>query len=377
MRSTTTAASLPPLSHLQWRAPEWISAFGPLTKSILMDYFVLSPFFDPSSNNATLRMQIMFSRQGNATHAGRGLMDGLDEERELKRFKGIEYVVVHDDAPGLFIIHKRDRQSPTQAHTTAAYHVLNDSIYQAPSLYQVVNERLLASLHALSTSLGALKANQPNWSTERGAGQWKIRQRAAAPPDSSTPTNVDGLLRLGASQKRSREDEAHEQGRVQDEHEKLERHPSPTTKGIETPEAVGADVLLQDPDLYQRPPETFNPLLFNALDRVARELVVPVHLDESKPHGLGLGLDLRSQNGTTAEVDGGNSGRQGGKKEDDGSGSGSGSAQVQSMEMETNGTNSPSTTTTGNKSGKNKVVQAANGKRLPRKALQAQAVGRP
>ncbi|KDE04571.1 hypothetical protein MVLG_05039 [Microbotryum lychnidis-dioicae p1A1 Lamole] len=200
-------SALPPLSHLQWRAPEWITAFGPLTKSILMDYFVLSPFFDHGSNNATLRMQIMFSRQGGggaaAGNAAGGLMDGLDEEGELKRFKGIEYVVVHDDAPGLFIIHKRDRQSPTQAHTIAAYHILNDSIYEAPSLYQVVNERLLASLHALSTSLNALKANQPNWSTERGAGQWKIRSTATAitdPSSSSSTTDMNPLDVLRAQE---------------------------------------------------------------------------------------------------------------------------------------------------------------------------------
>lgn len=40
-----------------------------------MDYFVLSPFYDRTSNNAALRMQMMFSRGG---------MEGVDEEAELK-----------------------------------------------------------------------------------------------------------------------------------------------------------------------------------------------------------------------------------------------------------------------------------------------------
>lgn len=63
------------LSHLQWRATEWLLAFGPLSPAIVMDYFVMSPFFDRTSNNAVLRMQMQYSRGG---------MEGVDEEAELK-----------------------------------------------------------------------------------------------------------------------------------------------------------------------------------------------------------------------------------------------------------------------------------------------------
>lgn len=72
----TPASSVAPvrLSHVQWRAAEWLLAFGPLTTETVMDYFVQSPFFDRTSNNATLRMQMMFSRGG---------MEGVDEQAEL------------------------------------------------------------------------------------------------------------------------------------------------------------------------------------------------------------------------------------------------------------------------------------------------------
>lgn len=64
------------LSHLQWRAPEFLLAFGSLsTPQLAMEYFSLSPFFDKASNNAQLRMQMMFSRGG---------MEGVDEEAELR-----------------------------------------------------------------------------------------------------------------------------------------------------------------------------------------------------------------------------------------------------------------------------------------------------
>ena len=66
------------LSHLQWRAPEYLLSLATpqlSTSSQVLDYFSLSPFFDKHSNNNQLRMQIMFSRGG---------MDGLNEEEELK-----------------------------------------------------------------------------------------------------------------------------------------------------------------------------------------------------------------------------------------------------------------------------------------------------
>ncbi|GAA5967876.1 hypothetical protein JCM21900_003821 [Sporobolomyces salmonicolor] len=116
-----TAAPQANLSHLQWRAPEFLLAFGQLTTAQLaLDYFALSPFFDKSSSNAQLRMQMLFSRGG---------MDGVDEEVELKRFVGIEYVVAHAVPPNLWIIHKRNRTSPNEATVLAAYHILNANAF--------------------------------------------------------------------------------------------------------------------------------------------------------------------------------------------------------------------------------------------------------
>lgn len=65
------------LLNLQWRAPEFLLACptGTLaSRSLALEYFSLSPFFDKASSNAQLRMQMMFSRGG---------MDGVDEEAEL------------------------------------------------------------------------------------------------------------------------------------------------------------------------------------------------------------------------------------------------------------------------------------------------------
>lgn len=69
------------LTSLVWRATEFLLAFGPLNPQTALDYFVLSPFFDRTSNNAVLRMQMQFSRGG---------MEGVDEQAELKCVQGHE-----------------------------------------------------------------------------------------------------------------------------------------------------------------------------------------------------------------------------------------------------------------------------------------------
>lgn len=73
------AAAAPPvnLGHLQWRSPEYLLTTGGSlqTADQALDYFSYSPFFDKRSNNATLRMQMMFANGG---------MQGVDEEKELR-----------------------------------------------------------------------------------------------------------------------------------------------------------------------------------------------------------------------------------------------------------------------------------------------------
>lgn len=68
-----------------------------------------------------------------------------DEAFRHRRFTGIEYVVAHSSPPNLFILHKRNRSSPHQATVTGAFYVLNGNVYQAPSLFEVINERVVRS----------------------------------------------------------------------------------------------------------------------------------------------------------------------------------------------------------------------------------------
>ncbi|KAI5479715.1 Mediator complex, subunit Med6 [Pseudohyphozyma bogoriensis] len=233
---------LPPppnsLSHLQWRATEWILAFGPLTPQNVMDYFALSPFFDRRSTNAQLRMQMMFSRGG---------MAGVDEEAELRRFVGIEYTVATANAPSLFVIHKSERTSPTAATPLAVYYILNDNIYQSPSIYSVLNERLLTATMSLSSSLALLESKVPQWTPEKHYA-WDIKSPADASTSKLPITSSDDSSAVPVDV------------------------PPPE---VAAAEEGGVDSI-EGPAVEEEKERTgFNPLLFRALQAVSSTLSMP------------------------------------------------------------------------------------------------------
>ncbi|PCH33368.1 MED6-domain-containing protein [Wolfiporia cocos MD-104 SS10] len=149
-------------SHRFFIWHEWIQAHGPLTNENVFDYFATSMFYDKQSNNQVLRMQTM--------HTGMPLEN---EAEELKRFTGVEFALVHSQPPSLFIIHKRERFSPEEVRPLAAYFIMNNRIYQSPDVYTLISNRLLTSLHALQTSMAALRSHKPNY-TPRTGFVWPI-----------------------------------------------------------------------------------------------------------------------------------------------------------------------------------------------------------
>ncbi|GAA6014505.1 hypothetical protein JCM11491_004517 [Sporobolomyces phaffii] len=237
------------LSHLQWRAPEYLLSLptGQLSSNeFAIDYFTHSPFFDKHSNNNQLRMQLMFSRGG---------IQGVDEQEELKRFVGIEYVVSDQDSkpPNLFVIHKRNRTSPMTTTVVAVYHILNANVYQAPTIYTVLNERILTSLHALESSLSDLVRLKPHWTAET-LYHWNI-----APPAASAAT-TSALKNLSDPDSLALEEEVVDTQRVEDD-----SHSSDGRDGKKRK-------LLEDETPVERRSDEFNPLLFKALQGIGRKL---------------------------------------------------------------------------------------------------------
>ncbi|SPO20188.1 related to MED6 - subunit of the RNA polymerase II mediator complex [Ustilago trichophora] len=177
----TAVETTPNLLHVQFKNPEYLSFLThlhttgqvptatnipfdpahPLTEQNVMSYFATSPFFDRRSNNEQIRMQ-------NIANGIAGGMGAKQEEEELKRFTGLEFVLVHARAPLCFVVAKRWRTSPTETTPLAAYYIINDSIYQAPDLYSVLATRLQSTVYGLKSSLSAQRRARPSFDPRRG-----------------------------------------------------------------------------------------------------------------------------------------------------------------------------------------------------------------
>ncbi|BAP71219.1 mediator of RNA polymerase II transcription subunit 6 [Kluyveromyces marxianus] len=190
--------SLPPLDELQWKSPEWIQTFGLRTDNVL-EYFSGSPFFEKTSNNQVVKMQQQFSQQGpvggniplggqaggNGQIGSSGASPGADSngssvrgtvtappsdrtaiwerypvhamlERELMKMKGIEYILVLVREPDLWIIRKQRRNGPNETTTLGDYYVIGSAVYQSPTVYKIVQNRMLSTNYHLSHALSQL-----------------------------------------------------------------------------------------------------------------------------------------------------------------------------------------------------------------------------
>lgn len=179
--SSSSAPSRSSLLSTYWRDPEYLS-YIPLNSRTDLDYFARSHFFDPESTNEVLRMQNIANPQSQIPGMGKS---ARQQEEELKRFQGVEFVLVHAREPGvvgsgaavqpgvkeaaekksgadesLFVIQKRQRESPTKATVLETYYILNGNIHVAPDLETVLQNRLVTALDSLRSSLSLARAAQ-------------------------------------------------------------------------------------------------------------------------------------------------------------------------------------------------------------------------
>ncbi|KAL7421621.1 Mediator of RNA polymerase II transcription subunit 6 [Cryptotrichosporon argae] len=171
------------LAHIHWSWPEAIAA-NPArslaTADLAMDYFAYSPFWDSKSNNNVLRTQ---RRVENPTYGH------AQEKHELDAFRsGFEYVVAHALPPALFVVHRRDvRADGSRARPSAAYFVLHDRIYKAPSLYDAVSTRLQNATALIGKTFAALSVAHPP-SNPRAQSAWRAVPKAKAAAADSRDT---------------------------------------------------------------------------------------------------------------------------------------------------------------------------------------------
>ena len=104
--------------------------------------FYSSQFYDRKSNNEEIKAQ------------------NLPVEA-LVKMTGIEYMIQpNDKEPRLFIIVKQDRVAETRATKRALYYILDNVIYQAPNIRQVLLRRIRTASENLTQSVNFFLDNR-------------------------------------------------------------------------------------------------------------------------------------------------------------------------------------------------------------------------
>lgn len=143
--------STAPLDEIQWKSPEYIQHFG-LHSANVLDYFAESPFYDRTSNNQVLRMQLQFQPIPPNVHPQKYFQSRLTE------MTGIEFVVAHTREPDFWVIRKQNRSSPEQASPICDYYIIGANVYQSPVIYDILSSRLLSSVLSMKKSLNLLSS---------------------------------------------------------------------------------------------------------------------------------------------------------------------------------------------------------------------------
>ncbi|KAI5854895.1 MED6 mediator sub complex component-domain-containing protein [Tricharina praecox] len=223
-------ASIPrprtPIDETLWRDSSFCRVHG-VTQHMVMHYFYLSPFFDNTSSNGQLTMQLTH----NPAAAAR-INSQADFDKAMKSMRGVEYVIAAgNEASGVWVIRKQLRKAPREVvlagqkqkvedvSILADYYIVGENIYQAPTVGAVLANRMLTITNDLrntlklamsSTSLSStpppppLAATDPPPSSQQPppSSQSQARSQSAAPSTSATTTTTTSSTSSSTSTQR-------------------------------------------------------------------------------------------------------------------------------------------------------------------------------
>ncbi|KAI7854450.1 mediator complex, subunit Med6 [Circinella umbellata] len=125
------------LTGLEWRDTTWIERVGGFqNQQMVLDYFSMSPFWDRQCNNQILSMQTQYNDLRQPYEA---------TVEALRKMTGIEFAVVHEQPP-VWVIQKRYRRGPepNDVNPIATYYIMGANVYQSPTIYSVIANRLVS-----------------------------------------------------------------------------------------------------------------------------------------------------------------------------------------------------------------------------------------
>ncbi|CAO3625782.1 unnamed protein product [Cunninghamella echinulata] len=117
---------------------------------MVLEYFAQSPFWDCQSNNQILSMQTQYNNLQQSYEA---------TVEALRKMTGIEFAVIHDHPP-VWVIQKRYRRGPDpdDVNPIATYYIMGANVYQSPTIYSVIANRLLTSLFHVNSAFKETQA---------------------------------------------------------------------------------------------------------------------------------------------------------------------------------------------------------------------------
>ncbi|KAL2007316.1 hypothetical protein VTN00DRAFT_8754 [Thermoascus crustaceus] len=156
-----------PLEEILWRSPPHVQMMGGyLHSNNILFYFAESPFFDATSNNASLAVQASYNEAFRQFVETREAFEG-----RLKTMQGLEFMVTYDplqaaaqsetafahEPSNIWVIRKQMRRKrpglEDEVTPLSTYFVVGDTIYMAPSVASVVGNRILSAVTSLTKLL--------------------------------------------------------------------------------------------------------------------------------------------------------------------------------------------------------------------------------
>ncbi|KAI1990275.1 Mediator of RNA polymerase II transcription subunit 6 [Ophidiomyces ophidiicola] len=157
-----------PLEEITWHSPQHVQMMGGFVHSNnILFYFAESPFFDPTSNNASLALQAMHNENLRPFVETREAF-----EARLKTMQGLEFMVARDpllesaaanasatvrgeqpkEPSNVWVIRKQMRRKAVgkggqdDVQILATYFAVGESVFMAPSVWSVVGRRVVCSI---------------------------------------------------------------------------------------------------------------------------------------------------------------------------------------------------------------------------------------
>ncbi|KAJ5806084.1 uncharacterized protein N7503_003686 [Penicillium pulvis] len=207
------------MEEILWRSPPHVQMMGGFIHSNnILFYFAESPFFDPTSNNASLAIQASYNE------AFRHFVETREAfEARLKTMSGLEFIVAYDplqaaaqsdtrfahEPSNVWVIRKQNRRKRTgmddEVSVISTYFLVGDCIYMAPSVASVVGNRILSAVTSLSRLMktaSTLPTFTPSYghtylppmaraTTETGAQASQQSKENTPMPDAAPPSTAD------------------------------------------------------------------------------------------------------------------------------------------------------------------------------------------